>query len=409
MRNAICCVAAVGLVAGLCAAQGLDGRVIILKVDKTAVPYTPVVLPYEGEAPATGVVVVDKKTDTSYPVTIRNGEFVFVPEDLSAKKKCKFEVKVLDKAAEPNVVIKKKENADELEVYINGEHFTTYHYSNENRKPFLWPVYAEGQVGVTRNFPMGKDDPAGDDDHHHHKSIWTSYGNLNGVDCWGEGGNSGYQHSGEVTFGSGDAYGWIHARNVWQDKDHNPVISEEREYRFYATPAGARTFDAAITFTATEGDVKWGDTKEGGIMSFRVRPEIEYKRRKAQIALEGVQGYPRCWGQPSPWCDYSGEVEGFGVRGITVFDHPGNLRHPTRWHVRDYGLCGANCFGLSYFTKNERRREGKDPLNGDYLLKANESLTFNYRLLIHSGDVEEAQVADRYAVYAQPPEATWAD
>ena len=27
--------------------------------------------------------------------------------------------------------------------------------------------------------------------------------------------------------------------------------------------------------------------------------------------------------------------------GVAVFDHPQNPRHPTRWHVREYGLLAA--------------------------------------------------------------------
>ncbi|HOZ45251.1 MAG TPA: PmoA family protein [Candidatus Hydrogenedentes bacterium] len=312
-------------------------------------------------------------------------------------------------ADDGTVAITKQDGADALDVVINGEPFTTYHYSNENRKPFLWPVYAEGGVTITRNWPMGEDVPASGD-HVHHKSIWTAYGDVNGVDCWGEEGeNSGYQHSGEVTFGAEGGQGWIHAKNVWQDKDHKPVLTEERRYRFYAGPASARYFDTTITFAATEGDVKFGDTKEGGILSFRMRPEIEVKRRNAEITLVDMKGYPKTWGKPSPWCDYSGTIAGVGMRGIAVFDHPENLRYPTRWHVRDYGLCGANCFGLSHFTEHEMKKEGKEPLNGDYLLKAGESLTFNYRVLIHSGTAEEAKVADLYAEYAKLPKASVED
>ena len=32
--------------------------------------------------------------------------------------------------------------------------------------------------------------------------------------------------------------------------------------------------------------------------------------------------------------------------GLAIFDHPSNPRHPTTWHVRDYGLFAANPFAL---------------------------------------------------------------
>lgn len=405
MRKLSLCLATVSLAAAMCAAQTLDGRELTVKGGAGDAFYAPIALSYDGPVPeGTVQVVAVQGREKACPATIRDGRLVFIPNEIPAGKEVACRLKVLDKSEEPRIQITKVEG-EQLQVLIDAEHFTTYHYSNENRKPFLWPVYGEGQVGVTRNHPMGEDDPE-HEDHPHHKSMWTSYGDLNGADCWGEGGGSGYQHSVDVTSGSGDAYGWIKAKNVWQDKEHKPVLTEEREYRFYAAPASARMFDVKVTFTATEGDVKFGDTKEGGIMSVRVTPAIEATRSRGGVIAnaQGGRGEQQCWGKPSPWCDYSGTIKDAGVRGIAVFDHPTNLRHPTRWHVRNYGLMGANCFGLSHFTAKDEER-----LNGDYLLPAGESLTFNYRVIVHSGDVEEAKIADRYADYATPPTASWAE
>ena len=203
--------------------------------------------------------------------------------------------------------------------------------------------------------------------------MWTSYGNVNGADCWGEGDNSGRQVSGEVTSGSGDAFGWIAADNQWQAKDGTPVLDESREYGFYAGPAGARLVDVAVTFTAAYGDVLFKDTKEGGIVSLRMRDCICAKTGGTITNALGGKGEEECWGKPSPWCDYAGPFDDGKVRGVAVFDHPGTCG------IRAAGTCattafiGAKCFGLSYFTKKD-----PEPLNGDYTLKGGESLTFRY-------------------------------
>jgi hypothetical protein len=357
-------------------------------------------LPLAGAAPDKTVQVVDAKAGKTFPATVRDKCLVFIPESLGAKEKATYQVKVTGEAAPPKVAITKKGDAPEVEVAINGDPFTTYHYSNDNKKPFLWPVYAEGKIGMTRDWPMDPSAPGGPD-HLHHKGIWTSYGDVNGADCWDEGAKSGFQHSDEVTFGSGDAYGWVHAKNTWQDKDHKPVIAEEREYRFYATRPDMRMFDETVTFTAAYGKVLFKDTKEGGIVAFRIRPDLTELSKNGVITnASGAHGMKECWGKPSPWCDYSGPVPGNGVRGIAVFDNPANLRYPTCWHVRDYGLNGANCFGLSYFTEKKE--------NGDYTLEDGKTLTFTYRVLIHSGDVKDAKIAERYADYVKPPKAEWA-
>lgn len=404
MRSMMAGVLIVGIAAAAFGADALAGRKITVTGGDAASSLVPVCIPYDGAAGDKAVAVADAKGGKTYPATVRDGQLVFVLDSLGAKEVRTLEVKTA--ASEPQVALAKVDGKDEITVTINGEHFTTYHYSNDSKKPFLWPVYCEGGAGITRDWPMGASQ--GVEDHPHHKSIWTAYGDLNGVDCWGEGENSGYQHSGEVTFGSGGAYGWIRAKNVWQDKDHKPVVDEAREYRFYASPAAARLFDETVTFTAPYGEVKFGDTKEGGIFAFRIRPEIQADKGGKIVLSTGASGEANSWGKPAAWCDYFGELSGVGVRGIAVFDDASNLRHPTSWHVRAYGLNGANCFGLSYFTEKDQKAKGQPPLNGDYVLKAGETLTFKYRAMIHSGDSESAQVAAHFADFAAPPKAEWA-
>lgn len=407
MRKSLLCVLVIAGLAGMASAQSIVGKKIVVQGGSQAGVFVPVSIDFEGPAPDKGVQVVDAKTKKAYPATARDGKLVFVLDELPANAKMTLTV-AASKAAAQQVTVTKKGEAPELDIAIAGEPFTTYHYSNDNRKPFLWPVLAEGKTGITRDWPM-TDNSMGKADHVHHKSIWTSYGDLNGTDCWGEDTKAaGFQHSDEVTFGSGDAYGWVHAKNTWQDKEHKPVISEEREYRFYAGPAGSRIFDETITFTANYGEVKFGDTKEGGLVAFRIRPDIAGEKGGMIQNAEGGKGEDACWGKKSPWCDYWGNVPEKGKRGIAVFDTPGNLRYPTNWHVRNYGLNGANCFGLKYFTEKEAKAKGVAPENGDFVLENGKAITFKYRVIIHSGDTDEAKIADRYADYTNPPKAEWA-
>lgn len=382
------------------AESGLDGRVIEVTGGGQTSVDAPLILPYDG-ADASGVVSVEQSdTGKQFPAAARAGEFVFVPEGTLPGKTHRYTVKVSVAKRSPVVTLTKHEGEDVIDIDLNGELFTAYHYSNDNKKPFLWPVNAEGGQTITRDWPMGEKQLT--DDHKHHMSLWTSYGDVNGVDCWAEEENSGYQHSGDVQFGSGDAYGWISAKNVWQDKDHKPVVTEEREYRFYAGKPSARLVDVTVTFRADYGDVKFGDTKEGGLVSVRMTDALREQSGGGKVTTsEGVNGSLAAWGKPAAWCDYSGTLEGIGVRGITVFDNPTNLRYPTSWHVRNYGLMGANCFGYSHFTNGKQ--------NGDYLLENGKSVTFHYRVFVHSGDATDAKVSDRFADYATPPAARWVE
>jgi len=79
--------------------------------------------------------------------------------------------------------------------------------------------------------------------------------------------------------------------------------------------------------------------------------------------------------------------------GIAIFDNPKNLRHPTYWHARHYGLLAANAFGLKELLHDRHQ-------DGSYAIAAGGSLTLRYRVFIHHGDFLQAHVADAYRQYA---------
>ena len=163
--------------------------------------------------------------------------------------------------------------------------------------------------------------------------------------------------------------------------------------------AKERLFDVDVKFTANYGPVKFGDTKEGGMVSVRVADMLRVRGGTGTITnSEGGVGESETWGRPAAWCDYSGTIEGAGVRGIAVFDSPSSFRYPTHWHVRDYGLMGANAFGYSSFYDGAK--------NGDHTVEEGETLSFSYRVYVHSGDVKEADVAQYYNDFANPPAVT---
>ncbi len=286
----------------------------------------------------------------------------------------------------PYVNIDLDMEAQQAEVYIRGEHFTTYQFGEDARIPHLWPMHAEDGVAITRNYPMGEDEPVESTDHPHHVSFWTAFGDVNGYDHW----HSEPIVTQNVEAESGDDSGWIRAENVWPDGDGEPIVDETREYRFYDTPAHGRIFDHTVTFTASYGDVTFGDDKEG-MVAFRIRPEIQGNEAGVLTNFEGEQGEGNVYGTPGPWMDYSGPIEDVGYRGIALFSHPSNFREPA-WHVRDYGLVGSNPFALSDVA-------GLDE-DGTYVLEEGESLTFIFRAYVHSGDVEQADVAGQYEAFA---------
>jgi hypothetical protein len=185
--------------------------------------------------------------------------------------------------------------------------------------------------------------------------------------------------------------GVIRSQNKWVAPDGKIVCTDDRTFRVYARP-DHRLFDFEVTVHASQGDLTFGDTKEGS-MAIRLAETMRLKGKVGHghiVNSEGVRD-GETWGKHAAWVDYHGPVQGKTV-GVAIFDHPGNPRHPTTWHVRDYGLFAANPFGLHDFEK-------KPPGSGNLKVPAGESVTFRYRFYLHEGNEKEGNVAERYLEY----------
>lgn len=281
---------------------------------------------------------------------------------------------------------------DRLRVEINGELFTEYRFAGAPHV-YFYPVVGPGGLPMTRNYPMVPESQGEAHDHPHHRSLWYSHGNVNGVDFWAESGKSGkIVHDKFLEIKSGKDVGVIRSANNWVAPDGKVVCTAEQTFRVYARPASERLFDFEITFHAGDREVVFGDTKEGS-MGIRVASTmrllgIDKKPGQGHIVQSTGVKDKETWGKRAAWCDYYGPVQGKTL-GVAIFDHPQNPRHPTWWHVRDYGLFAANPFGIHDF---ERKPAG----TGDLKVAPGQTLTFKYRFYLHEGDTEQASVAARY-------------
>ncbi len=279
-----------------------------------------------------------------------------------------------------------------VEVAIGGKSFTAYQYSEKFVRPFLYPVVGPFGKHMTREL---EGDPAKGFDHVHHRSLYTAWGDVNGIDVWSEQGAHGYvRHHCLIGYSSGDVCNRLCAHATWTDNSGTPLMEQVTCYQFYGTPDSHRLVDITIAFHAKHGDVRFGDTKEGGIISVRVYPTMTVLTGGRLENSYGAVNEAHVWGRRAHWCDYSGPVDGVWV-GIAIFDHPRNLRHPTYWHARDYGLMTANPFGLSAFLGS-----GYD---GSYALSSGQWLIFRYRVYLHVGDASVGRVKEHYLNYVAPP------
>lgn len=283
-----------------------------------------------------------------------------------------------------------------LSVQVAGKPFTEYRYENVPR-PCLFPVLAPGGERLTRNWPMAEGENE-EKDHPHHLSLWFGHLKVNGQDFWSIQPNAGkIVHDRFVEVKSGSRVGVIITENKWVAKDGTIVLRDQQTVRIYHRDQD-RILDYEVTLRATEGDVTFGDDKDG-LMAIRLAETMRLKpnshnqgKPTGHIVMSTGVRDAQTWGKRAAWCDYHGPV-GDKILGVAIFDHPTNPRHPTWWHVRDYGLFAANPFGIRHFENLQDRSAG------DMKLPRGQSVTFKYRFYFHEGDEIQAQVARRYAEY----------
>lgn len=304
--------------------------------------------------------------------------------------------------AAPGIAV--KEDKGSLRVEADGKPFTVYHPTGA-RRPYLHPIYGPTGKSMVRNWPE-QEAPGEEQDHIHHRGLWFGHRQVNGVSFWDDFPEGGLQiHESFSNVRSGAESGGFTEKLKWVDQQGREICRDERTVTF-AAQGEVRSIDFDVTITATQGALVFGDDSDG-LMAIRLAETMrlkvpnDIKNRKAGkkpgaghiVNATGVRD-DETWGKRAAWCDYYGPVGG-EIVGVAIFDHPENIRHPTWWHVRDYGLFSANPFGKRGFEKLS------DPRAGELTLPANGTLRFRYRFVFHRGDEVEARIAERYVEYTR--------
>lgn len=293
------------------------------------------------------------------------------------------------------------EGKDSIRVEIDGELFTEWQYSAWS-VPYLYPVIGPNGVNITRHFPMKKGVPGEQEDHPHHRSIRFSHRKVNGMSFWSPDSEIGKHETRielrEVEQMEGGETGTLILKNHWIGDD-KVMLVERATLRFIPLENRQLLMDYDVSLMAPEVDVTFEDEKDGGL-SIRVAGSIkvaDHKTKEGNGTILNSRGdrNDEAWGKRAEWCDFFGPDSTGKVVGIAIFDHPDNLRHPTHWHARTYGLLTANRFGTGFFEA----KSGAEIGQGDYTIKAGESLTLRHRFYFHHDDPETAGVAEKYAKY----------
>ena len=116
------------------------------------------------------------------------------------------------------------------------------------------------------------------------------------------------------------------------------------------------------------------------------------KKQGGQIVTSEGNQDQAAWSTAASWCDYHGPVDGEHL-GVAILNHPSSFRHPTRWHVRTYGLFTANPFAGKQFDNSIA--------DASINLPAGERIKLRHRFILHRGDAETGGIAAAYQAYTQ--------
>jgi len=272
---------------------------------------------------------------------------------------------------------------------VNGEPFAVYNHGPGLAKPYLFPLRAPGGHVVNALAPF---------DHKHHKGVWVGVEKVNGINFWG----GKYQQQDVVEpapaaeriqtahidvkpLEAGAVA--LHVHNLWQGEGGHTVVHENTVITAY--PNRLLVYD--ITLQAADSVVQFEDTKEG-FFAIRVAPTMIGRLDGRIVNAQGDVGEDACWGQTSPWVDYSGPVDG-KIMGVALFDHPANFRK-SRYHVRAYGLFAISPFGEKVYSKGKSEAP---PL----VLQPGQTVQVKYGLYAHAGDEKTGKVAEAYQKFVE--------
>lgn len=313
-----------------------------------------------------------------------------------------------------NIKMIDDKEAKKVAIYIDDILITNYLYTDQWKKPVLYPLNTASGITLTRGYPINPmiDERA---DHPHQVGLWLNYGDVNGLDFW--------NNSSQIDQDRLDHYGYIQHQEilkmdeeegllvvsaVWKNNGGKVLLTEETSFTFQKE--GSNIIIDRISKLHAQQDIQFNDNKEG-MLGIRVANELELPDNKATILI-GENGKPdtdkrvrsplssgdylssmgltgnEVWGTRAQWVLLHGVVEGKKV-GISIIDHPQNPGYPTYWHARGYGLFAANPLGQAIFS------EGQEKFN--FKLPQDKTITFSYRIILHEGQLPGKTSLDNYA------------
>ena len=261
---------------------------------------------------------------------------------------------------------------DKIEFRTGGNLITSYILSEYEKYPFFFPVNGPSKANVTsmRNalYP-------------HHSSLFFGCDKVNGGNYWQDGLERGQIFSIRADIlETGREKATIENECIWRRPGADAPIKDKRIISVSVPSEDKYQIDIDITMEMLM-DVTIEKTNHS-LFSGRMDMDLAVISGGTLVNAEGASGEDETFGKRSAWMDYHGKRMG-GTEGMAILQHPSNDWYPAPWFTRDYGFFSPTPMNW--------------PENGENtVLKKGEKIHLRYRVIIHSGDHKEADIAGEF-------------
>ena len=284
-------------------------------------------------------------------------------------------VLVLASAQAAKQEVTAKLDGDQVTVNVDGKLFTAYKFADSQKYPYFWPVNgpASGKSITTET----------SEPYPHHHSLFFGCDRVNGGNYWQDVNARGQivSQGPKIVRASGKRVVFTDTC-LWRQPGSEPIISDARQIVITAPGEDVRLIDFEISLKPLV-DIEILKTNHA-LFSARVVPELCVKSGGTLINAEGKTTEKGTFGLNSPWCDYAGTRDGI-TEGIAILQSPTNRWFPSKWFTRDYGFFSPTPM---YWLDGGRLELAKG-----------KTLELKYRVVAHTGDVKQADIAGKFEQY----------
>jgi hypothetical protein len=265
---------------------------------------------------------------------------------------------------------------DRIDVTIGNNFFTSYIFSENEKYPFFYPVNGPVSGSCVTSMRNGE--------YPHHSSLFFGCDRVNGGNYWQEGLDRGRIISigARIVENKGERV-VIEDECIWKRPDADAPIKDKRKITISSPDKGLYQLDFDIEMEMLM-DVSVLKTNHS-LFSARIDPDLTVRQGGVMINSEKLQGEKATFGIASPWIDCYGERK-TGIEGLALMQHPSNKWYPSPWFTRDYGFISPTPM---YWPEDDKSTE----------LKKGQVIKLRYRVLIHGGNTNQANIAGLFEKY----------